>query len=419
MAAIDDILTGEPGGMRRKPVAVVKPVVNDGMQHGAAAGGVQQVAAGGAGSSPLATADNRETAKPGSDGRKRMEERQGDRDAGAARGYTVTGINGKPVDITVGDTPRRMSYVELYEAMNRDKPETAEERARREKREKSEAILSAVGDGISALSNLFFTSRYAPNAYDPSKGMSAKARERWDRLRKEREARRREYNEGYMRASMLDRDAERDDRNWRHTLERERIADERYEVKAAQDKAMADLNEQLRRHQITAAEYKAEQERIAAQFAEGTEMLKQENLRAGVRQKEAAAGASKASASASYSRATYYDNGGGSGKVKHHFLGKEYASDKDYVKDVTEAARAYNLRHGKWEKDANGKDVFRYEEGFHPIETERHITGKGDEARKPEEFAGEVERRLEEEKKEADEFAEYEVDDDFSQYEKK
>lgn len=420
MAAIDDILTGEPGGMRRKPVPVVKQVVNDGMQHGAPAGGVQPVTAGGAGSSPVATADNRETAKPGTDGRKRMEERQGyGNRASGTGGYTVTGINGKPVDITGGDTPRRMSYVELYEAMNRDKPEGAEERARRETREKSEAILSAVGDGISALSNLFFTSRYAPNAYDPSKGMSAKARERWDRLRKEREARRREYNEGYMRASMLDRDAERDDRNWRHILERERIADERYEVKAAQDKAIAELDEQLRRHQITAAEYKAEQERIAAQFAEGTEMLKQENLRAGVRQKDAAAGASKASASASYSRARYYDNGGGSGKVKHHFLGKEYASDKDYVKDVTEAARAYNLRHGKWEKDASGKDVFRYEEGFHPVETERHISGKGDEARKPEEFAGEVERRLEEEKKEADEFAEYEVDDDFSQYEKK
>ena len=65
---------------------------------------------------------------------------------------------------------------------------------------------------------------------------------------------------------------------------------------------MADLNEQLKRHQITAAEYKAEQERIAAQFAEESEKLKQENLRAGVRQKDAAAGASKASASASYSR---------------------------------------------------------------------------------------------------------------------
>lgn len=349
MAAIDDILTGEPGGMRRKPVPVVKPVVNDGMQHGAAAGGVPPVTAGGAGSSAVATADNRETAKPGSDGRKRMEERQGDTDSGAARGYTVTGINGKPVDITVGDTPRRMSYVELYEAMNRDKPETAEERARREKREKSEAILSAVGDGISALSNLFFTSRYAPNAYDPSKGMSAKARERWDRLRKEREARRREYNEGYMRASMLDRDAERDDRNWRHTLERERIADERYEVKAAQDKAMADLNEQLRRHQITAAEYKAEQERIAAQFAEGTEMLKQENLRAGVRQKEAAAGASKASASASYSRARYYDNGGGSGGKSGPTLQLEedepmrFGDDKDYDRAVMRLAPDYGV----------------------------------------------------------------------------
>lgn len=350
MAAIDDILTGEPGGMRRKPVPVVKQVVNDGMQHGAPAGGVQPVTAGGAGSSPVATADNRETAKPGTDGRKRMEERQGyGNRASGTGGYTVTGINGKPVDITGGDTPRRMSYVELYEAMNRDKPEGAEERARRETREKSEAILSAVGDGISALSNLFFTSRYAPNAYDPSKGMSAKARERWDRLRKEREARRREYNEGYMRASMLDRDAERDDRNWRHILERERIADERYEVKAAQDKAIAELDEQLRRHQITAAEYKAEQERIAAQFAEGTEMLKQDNLRAGVRQKNAAAGASKASAAASYSRARYYDNGGAGGGKSGPTLQLEedepmhFGDDKDYDRAVMRLAPDYGV----------------------------------------------------------------------------
>lgn len=244
---------------------------------------------------------------------------------------------------------KRMSYVEMYEALNPQKPETAVERAEREKREKREAVLAAVGDGISALSNLFFTTQYAPNAYDASKGMSAKAKERWDRLRMEREANRRAYSDGYLRALAMDEAGDREDRNWRHTLERERIADERYEVKAAQDKAMAELNEKLRRHQITAAEHKAEQERIAAMFAEDTEKLKQENLRAGVRQKNAAAGASKASATASYSRARYYDNGGAGGGKSGPTLQLEedepmhFGDDKDYDRAVMRLAPDYGV----------------------------------------------------------------------------
>ena len=216
----------------------------------------------------------------------------------------IPGIDASKLIGAPGTAPRiqpekkRMSYVELFKALNPQKPETEEERAMREKREKREAVLAAVGDGISALSNLFFTTRYAPNAYDASKGMTAKARERWDRLRMEREANRRAYNDGYLRAAAMDEAGDREDRNWRHTLERERIADGRYEVKAAQDKAMADLNEKLRRHQISAAEYEAEQERLGAMFAEDTEKLKQEYLRAGVRQRNAAAGASTAKANA-------------------------------------------------------------------------------------------------------------------------
>ena len=262
------------------------------------------------------------------------------------------GTDGQPQEKRQEQTEekKRLSYVEMFEALNPQKPETAEERAKREKREKREAVLAAVGDGISALSNLFFTTQYAPNAYDPTKGMSAKARERWDRLRLEREANRRAYSDGYLRALAMEEAGDREERNWRHTLERERIADERYEIKAAQDKAMADLNEQLRRHQITAAEHKAEQERIAAQFAEESEKLKQENLRAGVRQKDAAAGASKASASASYSRARYYDNGGSRGKGKsgptlqlEDDEPMRFGDDKDYDRAVMRLAPDYGV----------------------------------------------------------------------------
>lgn len=72
-----------------------------------------------------------------------------------------------------GTDKPRLSYAEMYQLLNPNKPETAEERAKREKREKSEAAIAAVGDTISALSNLYFTSQYAPNAYDPSKGVTA------------------------------------------------------------------------------------------------------------------------------------------------------------------------------------------------------------------------------------------------------
>lgn len=172
----------------------------------------------------------------------------------------------------VAGEPRRLSYVQMYEMMNHgNRPETPEEKAAREKREKREAVLSAVGDGISALSNLFFTTKGAPNSYDPRSSMSAAARARWDKLKAEREANLRIYNEGYMRATAMDRQDEKDERNWRHTLERERIADERYEIKEARDAALAALNEKLKGHQITAAEYKAEQQRIAAGYAEAYE----------------------------------------------------------------------------------------------------------------------------------------------------
>ena len=321
MAAIDDILGGGPGSpMSRKPLQVAPPPIDPSLQ-----GAPNTV---GSATMPTQSQSAPKTSTP---------------PQSEAPGVDATKLVGNP-----RESPQ-LSYVEMYEMMNPDKPETAEEKAKREKREKGEAVLAAVGDSISALSNLWFTSQYAPNSYDPSKGMSATTKDRWDKLRQEREANRRVYNDGYMRAKAMDEAKEREDRNWRHTIEREKIADERYKIQEARDKALADLNEQLKRHQITAAEYKAEQERIAAQFAEGTELLKQENLRAGVQQKKAAAGASHASATASYAKANYYNNGGGSGGKHGPTLQLEddepmhFGDDKDYDRTVMRLAKDYGV----------------------------------------------------------------------------
>lgn len=121
--------------------------------------------------------------------------------------------------------PKRLSYVELFQQLSPYKPPTPEELEKERKRQKREAIFSAIGEGISALSNLYFTSQYAPNAFDPSKGMAATTKKRFDQLKKEREANQREYMAGYMRAMQMDADAARDERNWSHTIEREKITD--------------------------------------------------------------------------------------------------------------------------------------------------------------------------------------------------
>lgn len=321
MAALDDILGGSGYSGARKPIQVSPPPIDSTLQGAPNTIGSQHVA--------------KPSQKPTTSSQAQ------------AQGTDATKVVGKPGEAPQPTEKPQMSYVEMFNMLNPERPETAEEKAKREKREKGEAALAAVGDSISALSNLWFTSQYAPNAYDPSKGMSATTKDRWDKLRQEREANRRAYSDGYMRAMAMDETKDREDRNWRHTIEREKIADERYEVKETRDKALADLNEQLKRHQITAAEYKAEQERIAAQFAEGTEQLKQENLRAGVRQKKAAAGASYASANASNARADYYRSGGGGKSGPTLQLEDDepmrFGDDNDYDRTVMRLAPDYGV----------------------------------------------------------------------------
>lgn len=140
---------------------------------------------------------------------------------------------------------RLLSYEEMFRILNPEKPETPEEKAKREKKEKREAVFSALGDGISALANLYFTTKGAPNAYDPTQGMSAKARERWDKLKALRDSKDRAYNEGLLRAMQLDDANRKGERNWRHTIERERISDQYRETKEKRDEAKAAMDSQM------------------------------------------------------------------------------------------------------------------------------------------------------------------------------
>lgn len=83
------------------------------------------------------------------------------------------------------------NYAELEDfvrqQMEAHKPESEADRKKRERREKWSGIISGISDMGMALSNLFFTTQYAPNAYDPKESMSAKAKARFEKAKADRE----------------------------------------------------------------------------------------------------------------------------------------------------------------------------------------------------------------------------------------
>lgn len=171
--------------------------------------------------------------------------------------------------------PRKMTYTEMYQQMSPYKPPTSEDLEKERKKQKREAIFAAIGEGISAMSNLYFTTQYAPNAFDPSQGMAATTKKRFDQLKKEHEDNQRQYMEGFMRAMRWDAEDERDERNWSHALQREKVTDSykeaaeaRAQAKADRDAAMAELRMKLMQGKINQQEAAAEAKRIEADYAE-------------------------------------------------------------------------------------------------------------------------------------------------------
>lgn len=141
----------------------------------------------------------------------------------------VTTVPGQAEQVTQMGEPKKMTYVEMLQQMSPYKPPTEEELAQERKRRKSQAIFSAIGDGISALSNLYFTTQGAPSMFDGRATLSGTAQKRWDKIDAERKTNSEKYVSAYMQAKQADDAAERDDRNWKRQIERDRLADKRYE----------------------------------------------------------------------------------------------------------------------------------------------------------------------------------------------
>lgn len=103
--------------------------------------------------------------------------------------------------------PKQLSYADMYKILNPEHQETAEQRANREKKERTKARIAALGDGLRALSNIYFATQGAKVVHNPESDMTKAVNKRKAYMDEQREKNRAAWQAGYQRALALDEEA--------------------------------------------------------------------------------------------------------------------------------------------------------------------------------------------------------------------
>ena len=242
----------------------------------------------------------------------------------------------------VAGSDRQIKTIQDWMDAEENRPETAEQRKKRERREKSKKIIAAVSDGISALSNLYFTSQYAPNMYNHDKGsMTNAVDERIERAKAEREKKRDQYMNFALKLGDIENDRAKTLRELEAQHERQKLAREKAQREAEQHNWLAALQPDKQREQAGKAN-KAEQDAITAQAeAENAPALQAAKLDT----EKARASAQRASAANSHASASAHNRS----NVSEFSAWDEHG--KEHKFRTKEAAEAYAKQHGTWKEE--------------------------------------------------------------------
>lgn len=138
--------------------------------------------------------------------------------------------------------PKQLSYADMYKILNPEMNETAEQRANREKKERTKARIAALGDGLRALSNIYFATQGAKVVHNSESDMTKAVNKRKAYMDAQREKNRASWLAGYQRALALDEQARSHDMTYaeqlRHNLETEGVA----KTKLDQSQQRIDIN---------------------------------------------------------------------------------------------------------------------------------------------------------------------------------
>lgn len=148
------------------------------------------------------------------------------------------------------EQPRQMSYTEMFKKLNGDGGETPEQKARREKRERASMRIAAFGDGLRALSNMYFASKGARVNHQSESDMTAAMAKRKAALDAEREKNKAAWLTGYQKAMALDEESRKNDNNLAEQVRyHNQLAENRERVGAQKDRSLDQKDTQLEQNQ--------------------------------------------------------------------------------------------------------------------------------------------------------------------------
>lgn len=278
--------------------------------------------------------------------------------------------------------PIRMSYTDMFTKLNPYQPPTPEELANERKKEKREKVFSAISDGISALSNLYFTTKYAPNMYRHENSQSAKTENKWEKLRANRDAQQNAYIKNLMAARQADDERKDKDRAWMRQL-----GIDLYN----KGKDAAEFQYKKYRDETKDAQWQKDYDQRGSQFAQGmehkgkvlAETVRSNKVNEGLQGAKVAEtgrhnkvseaqGAARISQAESHFRATHNADGTTKGSAKdngYHLTigGKTYTYENkdDYEKAVVKEARkrgislTWGTSKNKYTGETTGTPKFR------------------------------------------------------------
>lgn len=164
-----------------------------------------------------------------------------------------------------------VDYLEDYIKSNPNRLPSKEELEKERRRKKTEGIISSIADMSRAFANLAFTTQYAPDMYRQESSMTGKWKQRYDDLKKQREADADRFlNYSLTLGKIKNAQEDREYQRGRDALQdRLRVSQEdRAQLKADRDAAMAELKMQLLTGQISEQVAATREQEIATEYAE-------------------------------------------------------------------------------------------------------------------------------------------------------
>lgn len=174
----------------------------------------------------------------------------------------------KPLTDDKSEEMRERGMAEMLELLKKGRanyaPETEDERKKRVKRERANAVIAALGDGISAISNMVTSSKGAPSMYEAQNGMLPKWRERYDKAK----AARKEREDNYLNYTAKMQELANQNSEWKRKIAIDEANQDRLDAELARKQALAAaqagrIAAQNAKDEVMTAYYKTKEEYIS------------------------------------------------------------------------------------------------------------------------------------------------------------